>query len=150
MRRISFVGVIVGGISDIVLTGILSMPVFVYALVSSGLVAVPRAQQDSALLALVQSNGVLHATLLALGALASLLAGYIAAWIAKREEVLNGALSSFLCVASELYAFSKGQFGGPIWLAVALLPVSPALGAAGGYLRLLHRRRPRAALTPRH
>ena len=38
------------------------------------------------------------------GAACSVLGGYVAARIAKRDEILNTAVSSFLCVGMELYA----------------------------------------------
>ena len=64
-----------------------------------------------------------------------MLGGYVSARIAKHAEVLNGALSSILCVGSGVYAVINLGSAGSLWLHLALLPLSPALGALGGYLR---------------
>jgi hypothetical protein len=150
VRRISLLGIIVGGVTDIAFTNTLLLPIFVFALASDRrIMSLPHAQQQGSLLALLETNPALHATSFASGAFCSILAGYVAAWIAKHDEVLNGAFSSFLCIGLALYAFSHGQFGGPPWLAIALLPLSPALGAAGGYLRQAYRRRAKPTLMPR-
>lgn len=140
MKRIELLAVVVGGIIDILLTTLLSLPILIYAFSSGGILNLPTAQQQSALLALLHSNVALYGTSFLVGAFCSVLAGYLAGLLAKHDEVLNGALSSFLCIGFDLYAVSRGEFGGPTWLAVALLPVSPLLGAAGGYLRQMQRR----------
>jgi hypothetical protein len=82
----------------------------------------------------VQRTPSLYFTQLALGALASVLGGYVAARLAKRGAVLNGALSAFLCVGFGVYAmFTKPDAMGP-WAHVGFLVVSPMLGAVGGWL----------------
>lgn len=43
---------------------------------------------------------------LLLGALCSVLGGYVAARLAARSELVNGALSAFLCIAFGLYALA--------------------------------------------
>jgi len=78
-----------------------------------------------------------------LGSLCSVFGGYVAAWIAKHDEVLNGALSSILCVGSGVYALLGARAAGDAALHLALLPLSPALGALGGYLSLWRKARPR-------
>lgn len=69
------------------------------------------------------------------GSIGSVLGGYVAARISKRDEVLNGTLSSILCVSSALYAFISGTAAGYRWSYLACLLLSPALGALGGLLR---------------
>ncbi|MGB8908026.1 MAG: hypothetical protein WCC84_04705 [Candidatus Cybelea sp.] len=140
MKRIAVLAVAVGGVSDILLTTMLSLPILIYAYASGGILDLPTAQQQPALLATLHSNVALYGTSFLVGAFCSVLAGYLTGLLAKHDEVLNGALSSFLCIGFDLYAFSHGQFGGPSWLAIALLPVSPLLGAVGGYLRQMQRR----------
>jgi hypothetical protein len=140
VKRISVPAVLAGGITDILLTALLSLPILAYAYASSGAMPLPTDQQQAVLLAVIHSSVALYGTSFLVGACCSVFAGYLAAWLAKHDEVLNGALSSFLCVGFDLYALSRGQFGGPTWLAIVLLPLSPLLGAAGGYLRLVQRR----------
>jgi fructose-specific phosphotransferase system IIC component len=68
------------------------------------------------------------------GMLCSILGGFVAARIAKRGALLNGALSAFLCVGFGVYALvSKTNTVSP-WMHAAGFLLSPALGALGGYL----------------
>jgi len=53
----------------------------------------------------------------------------------KHDEVLNGALSSILCVGGGTYAVISGSAADDLWMHLVCLPLSPALGALGGYLR---------------
>jgi hypothetical protein len=69
-----------------------------------------------------------------LGALCSVLGGYVSARIAKHDEVLNGALSAILCVGIGVYAVLSGSAASHLGLHLVFLPLSPALGALGGYL----------------
>jgi hypothetical protein len=59
----------------------------------------------------------------------------VAARMAKRSYLLNGALSAYLCVGSSIYALVTGHGGTiPLWQHIAFLPLSPALGALGGWI----------------
>jgi hypothetical protein len=81
---------------------------------------------------------------MALGCLCSVLGGYVAARIAKHDLLLNGALSSFLCLASGLYAiFFARHEDIQVWKIILGEILSPSLGLAGGYLCLLQKRRVR-------
>jgi hypothetical protein len=145
VKRVSVVAVLVGGIADILLTTLLSLPILVYAYSNGGIFDLPKAQQQTAALAFIHSSVALYSASFLAGAFSSVLAGYLAAWIAKHDEVLNGALSSFLCVGADIYAFGTGQFSGPPWLAITFLPLVPVLAAAGGYLRLVQARSKRSS-----
>ena len=71
------------------------------------------------------------------GASASILGGYVAAWLAKHDELLNGAFSAYLCVALGLIGMvTVTASPADRLLEVAMMPLSPALGLFGGYLRL--------------
>jgi hypothetical protein len=65
-------------------------------------------------------------------ALFSILGGYIAAFIAKHDELLNGALSSFLAILLAVCSITTD----PVYLAMLTLISSPLFAALGGYLRL--------------
>ena len=127
MKRISIKGAVIGSIVDIVSTNIAVLPIMVYVVISSGR---PLDGADSVTQVLMAS-GIFRGSSIILGGLCSVLAGYVSARIAKHDEILNGALSSILCVAGALYSVLTG---GPTLLHVVLLPVSPILGALGGYL----------------
>jgi hypothetical protein len=64
------------------------------------------------------------------------LGGYVAARLARRGEVVNGALSAYLCVGLGIVSWVTGSASLPAWQHVVAFVVSPALGAVGGYLRL--------------
>lgn len=128
MKRVSFKGVAIGNVVDIVASNIVMVPVIIYVLVS----ATTGSSPEAIAVALKTSN-VFVAGSTILGGLCSILGGYVGARIAKHDEVLNGMLSSILCVGFGVYALVKGT--GNIWLHVLDVPLSLALGALGGYLR---------------
>ena len=126
MNRISLKGVVIGNIVDIVSTTIAVLPIMMYVLISSG----PSGDTADSITQVLMASSVLRVSSIILGALCSVLAGYVSARIAKHDEVLNGALSSILCVAGGVYS----AFSGSAALHLFLLPVGPVLGALGGYL----------------
>jgi hypothetical protein len=60
------------------------------------------------------------------------LGGYIAARIAHHDELLNGALASFLCVIFALLAIGSIS----VMEAVISVIANPVLGFVGGYIRV--------------
>lgn len=67
------------------------------------------------------------------------LGGYVAAAIAKRDEPLNGALSSYLLVCTVIANYILNVGTDPQWAQSVLLIAGPLLAFLGGDLR--HRRR---------
>lgn len=141
MKQVSAIGVLIGAVTDIVATNLFTLPIGVYVTVADGIANLPKGQQQAAMVGALHANIFLYSAVMLVGGGCSILGGYVAAWIAKRSELLNGALSSFLCVAFALYAIITGKADEPLWLAICLLPLSPALGAAGGYLKRAGRQR---------
>jgi hypothetical protein len=130
MKRISFKGVAIGNIVDIVATNIVVIPVMIYVLAKAGALA----DHDAGSLTSILKESTLYLVAsIVLGGLCSMLGGYVSARIAARDEMLNGALASILCVGLGIYALVHGT--GRLWLDLLDLPLSPALGALGGYLR---------------
>jgi hypothetical protein len=136
VTRVSFKGFIIGGIVDMAATFVAAFPVGIYAFAVSGAGKLPQAQQAQALADAMRNTPSLYIAGLLVGALCSVLGGYVAARVARHDELLNGALSSFLCVATGLYALARGTEGTAPWVHVLLLVISPLLGALGAYLRL--------------
>jgi peptidoglycan/LPS O-acetylase OafA/YrhL len=146
MRQLSVKGIVVGGVVDIVATNVLALPVVIVAGIQANIAALPREQQTRAVIDTLQGTPSLYATQFVLGALASVLGGYVAAKVAKRGALLNGALSAFLCVGSGVYAMAaKTDAVGPL-AHVGFLIASPLLGALGGWL--WERRQSRLRVTP--
>jgi hypothetical protein len=116
---------VIGNIVDIISTNIAILPIMIYILISSG----PSGDTADSVIQVLMASSVFRISSIILGALCSV-AGYVSARIAKHDEVLNGALSSILCVVGGLYSVLSGSAA----LHLALLPLAPMLGALGGYL----------------
>jgi hypothetical protein len=132
MKRVSFKGVTIGNVVDIVASNVVMVPVIIYLLASARTGSALDHGAGSATEALKTSDVFLAASSI-LGGLCSILGGYVSARIAKHDEVLNGALSSVLCIGFGVYAVVNGT--SRLWLHLLDLLLSPALGALGGYLR---------------
>jgi hypothetical protein len=130
MERISLKGVAIGNIADIVSSNVIGLLLAVYILTS----AAPSELADGSATKVLMASSFYWVSVVIFGALCSLLGGYVSARIAKHDDVLNGALSSVLCVAFGVYALLSGSAAGHVGLHLALLPASVALGALGGYL----------------
>ena len=79
--------------------------------------------------------------LLLVGLACSVLGGYVAAWLAKHDELLNGGLSSFLCVGLGIYTMASGKDSDAMWVQILMLIASPILALIGGILMRLQRRK---------
>ena len=142
MSKVSMKGVVIGGVTDIVSSSILGIPLVVYVMSSLDLKRLPKDQVQPALVAAIHSNASFHAVHLLVGLVCSALGGYVAAWLAKHDEILNGALSSFLCIAIGIYSISAAVQHGQLWEQLLVLAASPVFALFGGYLRfaqVLHR-----------
>jgi hypothetical protein len=131
MMRVSFKGVAIGNVVDIVASNVVMVPVMIYVLASMRTGSPPDLDAASVAAALKTSNIFLAASTI-LGGLCSILGGYVSARIAKHDEVLNRALSSILCTGFGIYSLVNG---GSLWLHLLYLLLSPALGALGGYFQ---------------
>jgi putative membrane protein (TIGR04086 family) len=139
LSKVSIKGVLIGSILDIVSSVILGMPFGIYAVSQVDVAHTPKEQLQSAVSAAMHSNMSLYLGTLLVGMACSVLGGFVAAWLAKHDELLNGALSSILCVLGAVWSISAGKDPQPMWTQTLLLIASPALGLLGGYLRLRQR-----------
>jgi hypothetical protein len=130
MNRISFKGVVIGNVTDILATNLAIIPVALIIFISSR----PAAELAVSNPRVLMESSLFKALSMTSGALCSVLGGYIAGRIAKHHEILNGALASILCVGLGVYAVICGRTNSHLSMQLALLPLSPALGALGGYL----------------
>jgi hypothetical protein len=135
--RVSIVGIAVGGITDVVATNILVIPVVVYVIVKFDLL---HASHDpSAVTNAIHANPTLYGLQLLIGFGCSVLGGNVAAWIAKHDELLNATNSSFLCIAIGVYSLVRDKMSGSPTVEILLLIASPLCAFLGGYLRLLQK-----------
>jgi len=138
MKKVSILGVLIGGIVDIVSTNILAFPFILFVLVTRvDFLGMPPEEATKALTRAIQSDWVLFTIQLIIGSVCSIFGGYIAALIARHDELLNGALSAYLCIAIGIYSIIRGSGTEPILLSILGFILSPAFGLSGGYLRLL-------------
>ena len=131
LKKISFKGVIVGAIVDVVGTNIWLFAVVGYLIIKNQLYALPPGEQMGELYRLYGDPAIKVSNII-VGVGFSIIGGYLAARIAGHHERLNGALSSFLCVALSLFTIRSLSIG---WVIEGLVG-SPLLGLLGGYLRL--------------
>jgi hypothetical protein len=132
MKRISLKGVAIGSITDILSTNLVLFPVLIYVLASAG---VNANATTAPITTVLKESTFWFISSPILGGLCSMLGGYVAARISKHDELLNGGLSSILCVGSGVYALVSGSAAGHLWLHLVYLPLSVALGTFGGLLR---------------
>jgi len=131
--RVSMVGVALGGITDVVTSTIFSIPLLIYVMLKYELVG--GTQGSYAIVSLIHSSGWLYGLQLAIGLGCSSLGGYLAARIAKHDELLNGTLSSFLCIVIGIYAVMAGKDSQPVLVKLLLLIAAPVFALLGGYFR---------------
>ena len=136
-QKISFKGVIIGAIVDIVGTNIWGIVAAVYLSSKYQLYSLPTAEQMPRLHDLLVQDPVVVVLNMFIGGGFTVVGGYIAARIANHDELLNGTLASFLCVIFALLAIGSSSI---LWVIVGVI-VNPILGFAGGYLRLWQKAR---------
>jgi hypothetical protein len=133
-QRVSIAGLVIGGITPICAPIILAIPLVIYFEIA------PPKEGSSG------PNGWLYWLLystIGLGRFA--FGGYVAARIAKHDELLNGLLSSFLCTAISIYSILLGKDPQSLFAQIFFLAAAPAFALFGGYLR--HRQK-RIGRTP--
>jgi len=141
MKKISILGILVGGITDIVLTNVVALPIIIYVVATSNLRGIPREQLSAAIIQAIHARPAIYATQLILGFFCTVFGGYVAAWIAKRSEVLNGFLASLACALFGVYGMVSGKDMSTPATRATLFLLTFAAGLCGGYLRKIRVRR---------
>ncbi len=132
--RVSIISIVIGGITDVVASGVLGTPVVIYVMVKYDLLH--SAKNPGAIASSIHSLAWLQGLQLGIGLCCSVLGGYVAARMAKHDELLNGLLSSFLCIAIGIYSVISGKDSQSVVVQIVLLVAAPAFAFFGGYLRL--------------
>lgn len=136
--RVSVAGVVTGGITGVLLSNLFVIPVVIYVVVRYDVFH--AADGGAAIVSLIDSNPWLYGWVLTTGLGYSLLGGYVAAFIAKHDELLNGVLSSFPCTAIGVYSILSGKDSHSVLSQLFLLGAAPACALLGGYLRQSRKR----------
>lgn len=124
-QKISIAGVAIGGVTDVFASSVLALPVVVFLQVKG----------SAATASAMGSGGWLYWLEFAIGFGCSGLGGYVAAWIAQHDELLNGLLSSFLSIGIGLYSVLLGKSAQSLLVQALPLAAVPAFALLGGYLR---------------
>jgi MFS family permease len=101
--RVSVVAVVIGGITDVVSSSLLAIPAVIYVMVHYNLLHDPHGSTRVA--SAIHSSAWLYGLQLTIGMGCSVLGGYVAAWIAKHHELLNGSSRRFCAWPSESIRF---------------------------------------------
>jgi hypothetical protein len=139
-RAVSLKGVLLGGMADFVATNILVFPIMVVARFKLQAPQLSGHELSTALLHLIETTPWLHAAKLGSGLASCMLGGYVAARIAKRYDVLNGALSAWLGVALTSYDLAMRSGSAHVVATLTLMVAGVVCAACGGYLALRSRR----------
>jgi len=146
--RVSILGVFVGAIVDVSSSFVLGLPLAVYVALKLPVEQRLGPHAGAAATAALHDNHAVYYSEVAIGLLCSALGGYVAAAIAKRHERLNGALSSWLCVALGIVTIGLHLQHDPLCQQALLLAASPLMASMGGALRQRQRMRQPAIGTP--
>lgn len=133
MRKLSILGVLVGGVVDVASSMLLGIPFGIYAVWKANLAHVPKEQLQSAIAATMHQYPIFFEEML-VGFACSVLGGYVAARLAGHDDLLNGCMASFLCVSLGIWEVTTGKSPDPIWQQILFLVASPVLSLLGGYL----------------
>ena len=132
--RVSVIAIVTGGITDTVASTVLALPVIIYVMVKYDFSH--SATGPAAIAFSIHSSAWLYGLHLGIGFGCSALGGYVAARMAKHDELLNGLLSSFLCIAIGVFSAMSGKNSQSVAVQISLLAAAPAFALLGGYLRL--------------
>ena len=94
MSKLSIKGVLIGSAADLIGSIVLGLPFALYSMSRLDLVNTPKDQVGPTITAAIHANIPLYFGQITVGLMCSVLGGYVAAWIAKHDELLNGALSA--------------------------------------------------------
>lgn len=135
MSRISVKGILIGGVTDVVSSIVFGSIAAVTLIVLFSLLRLPQTQIQWEIAEASHQRGLLWNVQLAVGLGCSVLGGFVAAWLARHDELLNGILLSFLCVSLGLIEMAIGKGWHPVYVQSLLLAASPLLSLLGGFLR---------------
>jgi hypothetical protein len=141
MNKISIPAVISGAIMDMVATFVLVIPLTFYEMSRHHLLKLqlPPDQAQAAVKAAFAGDITWQLTGFLIGAVGSVIGGYMAGKIAKHNEMLNGSLTCVLCVGFGLISGLRGTSINPTWLHIVTFFLAPALGALGGYIYMIRK-----------
>ena len=136
MRSVSIKAVLIGGVVDVASSLALGIPFAIFRILRLHQTPMPRGGSASSAV----TSLPLYLSELFIGMCCSVLGGYVAARIAKHNELLNGTLSAYLSTILGIFMLAAGLDSHPLYIQALLLASSPVLALSGGYLRLRQKR----------
>ena len=127
MYSVSIKGIVLGSLFDLIATFAFAFLLGIYLAISHG------GDQEAAMRA-ANSGDWLAFSVVVASAL-TVVAGYLAAWIAGRGELINGTLSAVFSMAIMLPMTWDQPMPWSATVTVLLFIATPLLGLLGGYLR---------------
>jgi len=138
MKKISVKGfllsVVAHFLTDIALGLLFLAFILMYSVVSVIVLHAPHAQMLAEMKTAFHGDSPLHVAMLVVGLASMAVGGYVAARVAKHDELRNAGLSSFPWIAYKIYIIAAGKNSMSLWLQIILLLAAPALAIAGGEL----------------
>jgi hypothetical protein len=132
----SWVGIVIGGMTDIATSMLIYFVLAVIVAVRLAPLNLPQEGQGAAVMSAMRASRSVSAASWILSYAATLLGGYVAARLSRSHEVRVGALSSWTCLAVGVYVLSSGSSRMPLWQLLLVVASTPFVAALGGYLRL--------------
>ena len=127
MYSISIKGIVLGSLFDLITTFAFVFLLGIFLAISHG--------GDAEATMLAANSAEWMAITFVVTSVLTVVAGYLAAWIAGRGELVNGTLSAVFTIAIML-PMTIGQLTPwPMAIVVIAFLVTPLLGLLGGYLR---------------
>jgi len=142
MRKISITGVLVGATADIAGTHILQALLAFCVLIHPEIRHAPHDQIPELIITTMRTSPLFLTLHFLVGNGCSILGGFVSAKIAKRSELINGALASFICFSLGLFLIFSGKSKTAPLTQIAHQFVCPLLGMFGGYLCLRFKKHP--------
>ncbi len=141
MDKLSARAIVIGGLADIFLSGLLSVVLESAVMARLGTLHSARPHVHAEAAAALQASAGHQLTVLLIGLGCSVFGGYVAARLAAHDELRNGACSAILCLLLGLLTMASGRDSRSLKVQVVLLAASPVCGLLGGYLEVTRQRR---------
>jgi hypothetical protein len=126
--------IILGGITDVVLSVILGIPFTIYVINKLDQGNLPPEKLSAEVTTAIHQSVGLHALQLLIGFGCSVIGGYIAARLAVKDKFQNAALASWLCVGIGIYALVLGKGAVTVPMHILLIALTPVCYLVGAYL----------------
>jgi hypothetical protein len=127
MYSVSVKGIVLGSLFDLVVS-------FVFGIVLIFVLTVSNGGNPDVAMAAMNSGGW-FAFQMVVGFALTVIAGYLAAWIAGRGEMINGTLSAVFTMAIMIPMMAGQPLPWSMTVMVILYILTPLFGLLGGYLR---------------